>query len=157
MITQYPNSPEAENALDNVKIIYIEDGKPDEYADFMRQAGRPISVSSEDSLTYAAAETQYENGNTSAALNAFNTYLQRFPDGVYALDANFYQGEIYNSKKDWNNALTGYEAVAANAPNKYAERAILTAARIYFFELEELCKSRNLLCPVKTDHFQPGK
>ena len=70
--------------------------KPDEYAAFMRQAGRPISVSTEDSLTYAAAETQYNNGNTNAALNAFNSYLQKFPDGVYAIDASFYKGEIYN-------------------------------------------------------------
>lgn len=136
LINQYPNSPEAEDALENVKAIYVEDGKPGEYADFMRQAGRPISVSAEDSLTYAAAETQYDNGNINAALTAFGAYLQRFPDGVYSLDANFYRGEIYNSKKDWNNAMTGYEEVAANAPNKYAEKATLEAARINFFELK---------------------
>ncbi len=136
LINQYPNSPEAEYALENVKAIYVEEGKPGEYADFMRQAGRPISVSAEDSLTYAAAETQYDNGNVNAALTAFGSYLQRFPDGVYSLDANFFRGEIYNSKKDWNNAMTGYEAVAANAPNKYAEKATLEAARINFFELK---------------------
>ncbi|MEI9810464.1 MAG: tetratricopeptide repeat protein [Bacteroidota bacterium] len=143
LLSQYPNSPEAEDALDNVKVIYIEDGKPDEYAAFMRQAGRPISVSTEDSLTYSAAETQYSNGNTSAALNSFNEYLQRFPDGVYAIDASFYKGEIYNSKKDWNNALAGYEPVAANAPNRYAEKAILAAARIYFFEKKDYPKAEN--------------
>ncbi|HEY6504750.1 MAG TPA: tetratricopeptide repeat protein, partial [Chitinophagaceae bacterium] len=141
LLSQYPNSPEAEDALDNVKVIYIEDGKPDEYAAFMRQAGRPISVSTEDSLTYSAAETQYTNGNTSAALNAFNTYLQKFPDGVYAIDASYYKGEIYNNKKDWNNALAGYEPVAANAPNRYAEKAILTTARIYFFEKKDYAKA----------------
>src|SRR5204863_1270676 len=78
----------------------------------------------------------YNNRNTNAALGAFNSYLQKFPDGVYAIDANFYKGEIYNSKKDWNNALTGYEPVAENAPNKYAEKALLAAARINFFELK---------------------
>lgn len=143
LISQYPNSPEAEYALENVKDIYIEEGKPDEYAAFMRQAGRPISVSTEDSLTYSAAETQYNNGNTNAALNAFNTYLQKFPDGVYAIDASFYKGEIYYAKKDWNNALSGYEPVAANAPNKYAEKAVLAAARIYFFELKNFPKAEN--------------
>lgn len=149
LITQYPNSPEAENALDNIKTIYIEDGKPNEYADFMRQAGRPISVSAEDSLTYAAAETQYESGSTTAALNGFNNYLQRFPNGVYAIDANFNRGEIYNSKKDFTNALTGYEAVAANAPNNYAERAILNAARIYFFELKNYDKAETYYSQLK--------
>ncbi len=141
LITQYPNSPEAEYALDNVRAIYIEEGKPDEYAGFMRQAGRPISVSTEDSLTWSAAETQYMNGNVNAALTAFNSYLQKFPNGVYSIDASFYKGEIYNNKKDWSNALAGYEDVAANAPNQYAEKAILAAARINFFELKNYSKA----------------
>jgi TolA-binding protein len=124
-------------------VIYVEQGKPDEYADFMRKAGKPISVDTEDSLTYAAAETQYTNGNTSAALNSFNSYLQKFPDGVYAIDASFFRGEIYNSRKDWKNALAGYEPVAANAPNKYAEKAILSAARINFFEIKDYGRAEN--------------
>ena len=37
--------------------------------------------------------------------------------------------------------MAGYESVAANAPNKYAERAILAAARIYFFELKDYAKA----------------
>lgn len=143
LLTQYPNSPEADAALDNVKSLYVESGKPDEYASFMRQAGRPISVNTEDSLTWSAAESQYNGGNTNAALNAFNSYLQKFPDGAYAIDANFYRGEIYNSKKDWNNALSGYEPVAQDAPNPYAEKAILAAARIYFFELKNYSKAEN--------------
>ena len=146
---QYPSSPEAEDALDNVKAIYIEDGKPDEYAGFMRQAGRPLSINTEDSLNYGAAETQYDKGNTTAALNAFNGYLQKFPDGAYALDANFNRAEIYNSKKDWTNALAGYESVAAEAPNKYAERAVLTGARIYFFELKDYYKAEKYYTQLK--------
>ncbi|HSU27104.1 MAG TPA: tetratricopeptide repeat protein [Chitinophagaceae bacterium] len=149
LVDQYPNSPDAEDALDNVKTIYIETGKPDEYASFMRQVGRPLSVDTEDSLTYAAAETQYDNGNATAALNSFNSYLQRFPSGAYTLDAQFNRAEIYNSRKDWNNALPAYENVASNAPNKYAERAILTAARISFFELKNYAKAETLYAQLK--------
>lgn len=149
LITQYPNSTEAEDALENIRSIYVEDGKPGEYADFMRQAGRPISVSTEDSLTWSAAETQYQNGNVNAALTAFNNYLQKFPDGAYALDAEFHSAEIYNTKKDWTNALAGYESVAADAPNRYAEKAILTAARIYFFELKNYAKAETYFLQLK--------
>ena len=141
LVSQYASSQEAEDALNNVKVIYVEQGKTDEYAEFMRKAGKPISVDTEDSLTYAAAENQFVNGNTSAALNSFGNYLQKFPDGVYAIDASFYRGEIYNGKKDWKNALAGYEPVAENAPNKYAERAILALARISFFELKDYKKA----------------
>jgi TolA-binding protein len=141
LLSEYPNSPESEDALASIRVIYIEQGKPDEYASFMRQAGRPISVSTEDSLTFFAAENQLTGGNTTAALNGFNAYLQKFPEGSYSIDANFYRGELYNTKKDWNNALSGYETVAENAPNKYAERAILSAARINFFELKNYAKA----------------
>jgi tetratricopeptide (TPR) repeat protein len=141
LVDQYPNSPEAEDALGDVRVIYLEESKPEEYAEFMRQAGRPISVNTEDSLTYAAAENQYINGVANAALSGFDSYLQKFPSGAYALDASFYRGELYAGRKDWKNALAGYEPVAANAPNKFAERAILAAARIYFFELKDYARA----------------
>ena len=32
-----------------------------------------------------------------------------------------------------------------NAPNKFAERAILTAARIYFFELKNYAKAETIM------------
>lgn len=141
LIREYPNSDEAAAALDDVKTISVETGRPNEYVDFMKQAGKPLSIDTEDSLTFSAAEVQYENGNKTAALNAFNNYVQKFPDGAHIVDVNFYRGEIYNAKGDWNNALSGYEAVAAEAPNKYAERAVLAAARINFFELKNYAKA----------------
>ncbi len=141
LMAQYPNSPEAEDALDNIRVIYIDDNKPDEYAAFMRQAGKPLSVNTEDSLTYSVADNQHQAGNVNAALTAYNNYLKKFPNGVYAIDANFNSAEIYKDKKDWNNSLKGYEIVASNAPNRYAERAILEAARIYFFEKKDYAKA----------------
>jgi tetratricopeptide (TPR) repeat protein len=149
LIAQYPNSDEANDALDDVKTISVETGKTSDYVDFMKKAGKPLSVDAEDSLTFSAAEAQYENGNVTASLSAFNNYLQKFPDGAHAVDANFYRGEIYNSKGDWNNALSGYEAVVAEAPNKYAEKSALTAARIYFFESKNYAKAEAYYTQLK--------
>jgi len=149
LIQTYPNSPEAEEAIQNVKSIYIEDGKPDEYAGYMRQLGRPLDVSTEDSLSWSVAFAQYENGNTNAALTAFNNYIQKFPNGAYSLDANFYRGEIYYEKKDWNNSLSGYQHVAEKSPNRFAEKAILQAARINFFELKNYTKAEAYYAQLK--------
>ena len=149
LVDQYPNSTEAQDALFNIKNIYLEDGRPNEYADFMREAGKPISVSAEDSLTYAAAEAQLINGNTNAALAGMTNYLQKFPNGVYAIDANFYAADIYHTRKDYKNALAGYEPVASRAPNKYAERAILAAARISFFEMKDYQKAESYFQQLK--------
>lgn len=149
LIAQFPNSDEANDALDDVKTISVETGKTGDYVDFMKKAGKPLSVDAEDSLTFSAAEAQYENGNVTASLNSFNTYLQKFPEGAHTVEANFYRGEIYNSKGDWNNALSGYEAVVAEAPNKYAEKSALTAARIYFFELKNYAKAETFYTQLK--------
>jgi TolA-binding protein len=106
-------------------------------------------MNTEDSLTYAAAKNQLDNGNTNAALTAFNNYLDKFPDGVYFLDANFNAAEIDYAKKDWKTALVGYEDIAANAPNKYAEKAVLNAARIYFFDAKDYGKAEKYYQQLK--------
>src|SRR5258708_8906959 len=56
---------------------------------------------------------------------------------------------MYNSTKDWNNALIHYEDVVDNSPNRYAEKAALTAARIYFFELKNYTKAETYYAQLK--------
>ncbi|HRG83779.1 MAG TPA: tetratricopeptide repeat protein, partial [Chitinophagaceae bacterium] len=149
IVDRYPSSSEAEDALDNIKTIYVEDGKPDEYAAYMRQIGKPLSADTEDELTWAAAEKLYDDQKLNEALNAYNSYIQRFPSGAHVLEANFNRAEIYNARKDWNNAVSAFEAVAAQAPNPFAERAILSAARINFFELKNYAKAETYYAQLK--------
>ncbi|HEY1113164.1 MAG TPA: tetratricopeptide repeat protein [Chitinophagaceae bacterium] len=149
LINTYPDAPEADVALENLRTIYVEQGRPTEYADAARQAGKPLTVSAEDSLTYAAAQIQYENGNTANALTSFEQYLQRFATGTYAIDAHFRIGEIYQARKDWPKALEHFEAVGERAPNVYAERAVLGAARINFFELKNYAQAEKYFSQLK--------
>ena len=107
--------------------------KPDEYVAFMRQAGKSDKCKRRRfSYLCGSRSTIICRLYALSALNAVNNYLQKFPNGAYAIDANFYKGEIYYRKKDWKNALSGYEFVAANAPNKYAEKAILSCCPYLF-------------------------
>ena len=149
IVERFPSSAESEDALDNIKSIYVEQGKPDEYAAYMRQIGKPLSTNTEDALTWAAAEKLYDDQKINEALNAYNRYLQKFPDGAHVVEANFNRAEIYNTKKDWNSALQAYEAVAAMAPNQFAERSVLTAARINFFELKNYAKAETFYTQLK--------
>lgn len=149
VVSQFPSSPEAEDALDNIKSIYLDEGRPDEYSNYMRQLGKPLDISTEDQLSWSVALAQYEKGDINAALTSFNNYVQRFTSGSFLLDANFYRGEIYYDRKDWNNALSGYEKVAERAPNKYAEKSVLQAARIYFFEQKNYPKAESYYNQLK--------
>lgn len=149
LLNAYPNSPEADDALDNLKTIFVEQGRAGEFADVARNAGRPISAGAEDSLTFAAAQIQYENNNMNAALDAMTAYLQRFPNGSRAVNAYFYRGEIYNSRKDHNNAISNYAEVAKRAPNTFAETSILQAARLTFFELKNYPQAEGYYAQLK--------
>ena len=137
LISGYPQSAEADEALDNVKNIYVEDGKPNEYVDFLKRSGKSISVSEADSLTYSAADLKYNNGDCVNAIAGFNNYLSRYPDGSFALQAYYLRSECYVKGKDFKNAVTGYAAVINKGNSKYAELSALNAARISYFELQD--------------------
>jgi TolA-binding protein len=149
LLKQYPNSVEAQEALDNAKSIYVEEGKASEYVNFAKGMGIAVSPSQEDQLAYQEAEVQFNNGNFSGAQQRFEDYLKRFPEGKYALEANFYKSEMYASQKDWAKAVSGYEAVAGKAPNKFAEKSILQAARINFFDLKDYAKAEIYFAKLK--------
>ncbi len=142
LIQQYPQSPEADEALDIIKNIYVEEGKPNEYVELMQKNGKSISVSEADSLTYSAAEMKYNANDCKTAIVAFDNYLLQYPDGAFALDANYQRSDCYDKSKDWQNALTGYAYVNSKGLNKYFEKATLEAARISYFELKDYASAK---------------
>ncbi|HXB94511.1 MAG TPA: tetratricopeptide repeat protein [Puia sp.] len=149
LLKQYPNSPEAQDALENAKTIYIQEGRSSEYVSFAKGMGVEVSASQEDQLAYEEAEVQFNNGNFAGATQRFEAYLAKFPDGKYALEANYYKSEIYFSQKDWAKAVVGYAAVGDRAPNKFGEKSLLQAARLYFFDLKDYANSEKYFTRLK--------
>ena len=149
LIQQFPDSYEADEALSNARAIYVEEGRTGEYVAFAKSLGKEVSTSTEDSLSYAEAEVQFSNGNFNGALGKFEQYLQKFPDGKYSLEANYYKSEIYYNRKDWAKAASGYEVVADRVPNKFGEKALLQVSRLYFFDLKDYVKAENYFSRLK--------
>lgn len=141
LVSKYANTEEAEDALDDIKRIYSEDGKAEEYIAYMQSVGKSVSTNVADSLNFSAAESKYEDGKMDEALAGFENYLKQYPQGAYALQAAYYKSEIYHGLKDWDKALAGYEKVASKAPNPFAEKATLNAALIYYFEKKDYVKA----------------
>ena len=148
LIEKFPESPEADEALDNLKNIYVEEGRPNDYVELMRKNGKNISVSQADSLTYSAAEMKYNTGDRAAAITGFSNYLEQFPTGSFALEANYLRSDCYDKNKDWQNALPGYDYVNSKGLNKYFEKATLEAARINYFELKEYAAAKKYLASL---------
>ncbi len=149
LISTYPNSSESNASIEYVRNIFIEQQKPSEFVSFMKQNGKEISYTEEDSLTYTSANLRLQNNDIANALTGFRSYLSKFPEGYYSLDANYVVAEIYNSKKEFSNALIGYTYIAAKAPNKFAEKSVLQSARINFFELKNYTEAEKYYVQLK--------
>ncbi|HMI61101.1 MAG TPA: tetratricopeptide repeat protein [Puia sp.] len=149
LLRQYPNSPEAQDGLDNAKTIYVEEGRSAEYVNFAKGMGVEVSASQADQLAYEEAEVQFNNGNFPGAIQRFEAYLVKFPDGKYSLEANYYKSEIYFSQKDWAKAVVGYAAVSDRVPNKFGEKSLLQAARLYFFNLKDYANAEKYFTKLK--------
>lgn len=149
LLKLYPNSVEAQEALENAKAIYVAEGRSSEYVNFAKSMGVSISASQEDQLAYQEAEVQFNNGNFPVAQQRFEDYLKKFPDGKYSLEANYYKSEMYASQKNWTKAVTGYETVGDKAPNKFAEKSLLQAARLNFFYIKDYGKAEAYYAKLK--------
>ena len=149
LLNKYPQSPESEDAIDNIRSIFIEQGKADEYIAFIKSTGRTVDYGQADSLTYASIEIQLSDGKKDQALPALKNYLQKYPDGKYFIQASYNTAVLSRDKNDFKTAATNFEAVAAKAPNKYAEASILGAARIYYFEDKDYAKAASYYGQLK--------
>ena len=150
LIRNYPQSTEADDALDNIKNIYIEEGRPNEYVELMRKNGKNISVTEADSLTYTAALLKYNSNDCVNAINRFTNYLNQFPTGSYALEANFFISECFLNNKDWSNALVGYTYVNNKGYSRYFEKATAEAAQINYFELKNYVEAKRFFQSLNT-------
>ncbi|MBX2930374.1 MAG: tetratricopeptide repeat protein [Chitinophagaceae bacterium] len=149
LIVQYPNSPESDDAVEYIRKLFIDDQKPGEFVTFMRTNGKAVSYVEEDSLTYKSALIRYESRDFPNALKGFAEYISKFPDGRYAIEANYFSAEINVSNKNYQAALPFYNAVAAKAPNIYAERSALQSARIYYFDNKDYVNAEKYFQQVK--------
>jgi TolA-binding protein len=149
LLSNYPNAQEAEDALENAKTIFVEEGRSAEYISFARNMGKEVSPSQEEQLAYGEAEVQFNNGNFPVAALKYENYLQKFPEGKHVLEALYYKSEIYFNQKDWSKAVAGYEQLADKAPHKFGEKSILTSARLNFFEIKDYSKAEKYFSRLK--------
>lgn len=142
VVQKYPNSPDAADALQSLRTLYVNSGNTDAFLSFLRSTGKTINPSVEDSVTYAAGEAKFGNGDFPGALSAFNNYLSRFPSGQFVLNANFYKAECLYAQKDYAGALPAYEYVLSQGNSRFTERSALQAARINFYQVKDYAKSK---------------
>ncbi|MBT8243739.1 MAG: tetratricopeptide repeat protein [Winogradskyella sp.] len=128
----FAGSQEAVQAVSTARLIYIDLGRVDEYARWIKTLDYLEVTDAElDNTTYLAAEKQYLDSNTDEAIKQFNKYLNAFPSGIHAVKSHFYLAQLYYKKELFGNAKPNYEAVVNAAKNEYTEQAMVKLCEIY--------------------------
>jgi TolA-binding protein len=131
----YPGTPEAVQSVSSARLIYIDLGRVDEYADWVRGLDFvDVSDSELDDATYESAEKQYLGDNSSKAIRQFNAYLNEFPKGIHALKAHFYLGQLYYKDNLKQNAAPHFKYVVEASSSEFTETALTRLSETYLLD-----------------------
>jgi TolA-binding protein len=129
---EFPKTPEALEAVSTARLIYVDNGKVDEYATWVRTLDFvEVSDAELDNDTYEAAEKQYLQNNTKQSITAFSGYVAKFPEGIHALNANFYLAQSYFADGLESNSIPNYEFVIAKPRSEFTEQSLARLAQIH--------------------------
>ena len=128
----FPKTPEALEAVSTARLIYVDNGRVDEYATWVRTLDFVAVTDAElDNDTYEAAEKQYLQNNTKQAISGFSGYVAKFPKGIHSLKANFYLAQSYFSDGQESKSIPNYEYVVAAPRSEFTEQSLVKLAQIY--------------------------
>ncbi|WP_191859299.1 tetratricopeptide repeat protein [Hanstruepera ponticola] len=130
--TNYPGTPEANQAVSTARLIYIDLGRVNEYASWVKTLDYvEVTDADLDNTTFESAEKKYIENKTDDAIRQFNGYLNDFPRGLHALQAHFYLAQLYFKKDLKSNAAPHYKAVVNASQNEFTEEALSRLSQIY--------------------------
>jgi TolA-binding protein len=131
VVAKFPNTEESIQAVATAKLIYIELGQVEVYANWVKNLDFvEVSDSELDKATYESAEKQFIQNNTEKAIEGFEKYVQQFPNGLFAVKANFYLAQSYFSKGETQKTIPHYEYVLQSERNEYTEQALARLAQV---------------------------
>ncbi len=133
VIRKFPATSQAQEALAAMQVIYVDLDRVEEFVQLTQDLGiADITTAQQDSLTYQAAENRYLQGDCNSAIQSFSSYLERFPEGFFAVNAQFYRSECYFRGDQLQRAYEGYRFVVESPRTKFLENALLRASGIKF-------------------------
>ena len=129
---EYPDTPEAIQAVSTARLIYIDLGRVNEYASWVKTLKYvEVTDADLDNATYEAAEKQYLDNNTDKAITQFNGYLNQFPNGLHTLQSHFYVAQLYFKKGLVSNAAPHYKYVVETSRSEFSEEALSRLSQFY--------------------------
>lgn len=131
VVKDFPKSQEAKEAVTNARQLYIDIGKVDEYAIWVKGLDFVSITDIElDNTTYESAEKPFLSNDFRKAIAGFQKYLNVFPNGINATKANYYLAQSFINEKQMSDAIPYLQKVV-NTKNEYTETSLTILAQFY--------------------------
>ncbi|WP_295935340.1 tetratricopeptide repeat protein [uncultured Alistipes sp.] len=116
-----PQSSEAKGAMQGIREIYVAEGRVDDYFDYAAKVGAEsdLTAMSRDSLSFAAAQKLYLDGQADAAVRSLRSYVKSYPKGYYVNDALYFLSDSYLRAGNRNDAIETMTELSAQGKNQY--------------------------------------
>lgn len=132
VVKQFPNTLEAKQAVASARQIYVDLGRVDEYADWVKKIDFIEVTDAElDNDTFESAEKQYILSNHKRAISGFNKYIKSFPKGLHSVEANFYLAESLHSENEFPETIPHYTFVVEQGQNEFTEQSLYKLSLVY--------------------------
>jgi tetratricopeptide (TPR) repeat protein len=129
---EFPKTPEALEAVSTARLIYVDSGKVDEYATWVRTLDFVAVTDAElDNDTYDAAFKQYSQNNSKLAITGFTGYINKFQTGLHSLEANYYLAQLYYAEGSETKSVGNYQYVIDQPRSEFTEQSLMKLAQIY--------------------------
>lgn len=133
LVRQYPESSESAEAIGFARIIYAETNRMGEYVDWVdRNKLGNISRGQLDSSLYNNAFELYSMQRWQESVQAFEDYLNRFPEGIFAQRAENFLADSYWRQNKRADAVKIYQRIAQRPNHAYYEQASMRAGTHYY-------------------------
>ena len=142
--SEFPGSPESLEAVATARLIYVDQGKINDYADWVKTLNFVQVTDVElDNDSFTAAEKQYLENKTNLAIEGFENYNARFGNGSHSLKSNFFLAQLYYANAKELKAIPNYEFVVSKPKNEFTEQSLVRLSDIYI-------KSKNSAAAILT-------
>ncbi len=125
VVNDYPRTQEAVQAVNTGKLVYMDMGRVDEYAAWVRNLDFvEVSDIELENATYESANKQNLEGKVASAIKGYENYLREFPSGIHSMPANFALAQLYFSEGENEKALRSYQYVADRGSSEFSEQSL---------------------------------
>ena len=132
LINRDRKSSDANQAIEIGKKIYTSKGDIAGLETWLASIGASIPQAAMDSLAYNVGKTHYLEQDCKNVIADFEKYIQKYSDGIFSTQANFYKAECDYKLGNTDAALAEYTFVIGKNKNEFTEQSLYRASDIIY-------------------------